>query len=151
MKLHVQQNRNILLIDDDEDDSLLLNFALAKLSAQASLVCLTCTDKLWEALDTFKPCLIVIDLHLPKKNGIEILELIKKHPDYKEIPVVIWSTTSMVKHVMAAYRSGAQLYLEKPFDYKELVTALQKVIKMTIPREEPFLFPAIRVSANLHI
>ncbi len=128
MKLHIHQRSNVLLIDDDEDDCLLLNLALAKLSDQMSLICLSNADRVWEVLEDCKPCLIVIDLHLPKKNGIEILSLIKEHPNYKNIPVIIWSTSSMVENVMAAYSTGAQLYLEKPFDYKVLVTELQKKI-----------------------
>lgn len=139
MKLHVHQTRNILLIDDDEDDYLLLSQALTKLSEQMSLICLSDANRLWEVLEDCKPCLIIIDLYLPKKDGIEILKLIKEHPCYKNIPVVIWSTSSLNKNVITAYSTGAQLYLEKPFDYKVLVTALQKIIRMTALRREQTL------------
>ncbi|MCU7552742.1 response regulator [Chitinophagaceae bacterium LB-8] len=136
MKPHACQTKNILLIDDDEDDCLLMNLALEKLSNQVSLIYLSCTEKLWEALENCKPSLIVIDLHLPKRNGIEILKLIKMHSCYKEIPVIIWSTSYMTNHVIAAYNNGAQLFLEKPFDYKALVSALQRVIRMTKVKDE---------------
>jgi CheY-like chemotaxis protein len=129
MKLHVYQRRNVLLIDDDEDDCLLLKLALAKVSDQVTLVCLSCADRLWEALGDYKPGLIIIDMHLPKRNGIEILRLIKEQPCYKDIPVIIWSTSSMANNVIAAYSTGAQLYLEKPFDYKALAATLQKIIE----------------------
>jgi DNA-binding NtrC family response regulator len=136
MKLHAHQGRNVLLIDDDEDDCLLLNLALAKLPDQMSLICLSNAGRVWEVLEDCKPCLIVIDLYLPKRNGIEILQLIKKHPYYKDIPVIIWSTSCIIENVMDAYSAGAHLYLEKPFDYKILVVALQKIFRITTLREE---------------
>jgi DNA-binding NtrC family response regulator len=143
MKHHVHQTRNILLIDDDEDDCLLLIQVLTKLSEQMSLICLSDADRLWEVLEECKPCMIVIDFYLPKRNGIEILKMVKEHPGYKDIPVVIWSTSSIIKNVNTAYSTGAQLYLEKPFDYKGLVAALQMIIRMTALREEQTLFTAL--------
>ena len=122
------QMRNILLIDDDEDDCLFLSNALAAVSDRLSLSCTQSTDQLLETINRNQPALIFIDYYLPKKNGLDCLRQIKNHPDYKDIPVVMWSTSSMNKDVVAAQREGAQSYVQKPTYYKELVNEVKAIL-----------------------
>jgi DNA-binding NtrC family response regulator len=120
--------RNILLIDDDEDDFLFLSQALAAVSASLTLSCTQSTDHLLETIDRNQPALIFIDFYLPKRNGLDCLRQIKNHPAYKDIPVVMWSTSSVSKAVMAETQ-GAPHFFQKPSCYKDLVAELKTILQ----------------------
>lgn len=66
---------------------------------------------------------------LPKRSGLELLRQIKGHSDYKYIPVLMWSTSLMPNNVIAAYREGAQAFIQKPSCFKQLVQELRVVLK----------------------
>jgi CheY-like chemotaxis protein len=66
--------------------------------------------------DAFRPDLIVLDLNLPRMDGLSFLSLIKSDPALRTIPVVILSTSSAEKDLTQAYRLGAAHYFVKPND-----------------------------------
>ncbi|MBP3955093.1 response regulator [Gemmata sp. G18] len=66
------------------------------------------------------PDVILLDLQLPKADGLEVLGALKSHPDYSLIPVVILSTSTRETDVRAAYRLHANSYLAKPADFPSL-------------------------------
>lgn len=63
--------------------------------------------------------LIILDLNMPRLNGTETLRIIKNHPDYKDIPVIIYSTSINEIEKSNCMRLGARDYLTKPSQYKE--------------------------------
>jgi DNA-binding response OmpR family regulator len=128
MEFKNYSSKNILLIDDDADDSFFLSYALAKISKDFSLSRLDSDDQLVEAIETLKPYLIIIDFYLVQKNGIECLRKIKAHNDYKEIPVIIWSSFISVRDVVLATKEGAMDYLQKPSSLPEFVAKLERVL-----------------------
>ncbi|MFQ5964159.1 MAG: response regulator [Candidatus Scalinduaceae bacterium] len=65
--------------------------------------------------------LIVLDLNLPKVNGMEVLKFIKKNSAYCSTPVVILSTSSDETTIADAYKNGANDYITKPISYDEFV------------------------------
>jgi DNA-binding NtrC family response regulator len=121
--------RSILLIDDDEDDCFFLSHALGILSDEFTLCCMNNVDHLLKHIDINAPALILIDYHLPKINGIECLRKIKAHRDYKDIPVVMWSTSSTLNITCLASREGAQGFFQKPDSLHELVAMMQKILR----------------------
>jgi CheY-like chemotaxis protein len=133
MRTTVNHTKTILLIDDDEDDCLFLSHALAAVSNNITLSCLHDVNNLFETLletiDVNKPSLIFIDFYMPKRNGLDLLRLIKKHPDYKHIPVVMWSTSCIRSNVAAAYREGAQAFVQKPSSFNQFVQELRAILK----------------------
>jgi DNA-binding NtrC family response regulator len=129
--------KSILLIDDDEDDCLMFAQALAAVSADLSLSCMQSVDNLMDGIVITQPSMIFIDLHLPKKNGIECLRQIKRHPNCKDIPVVIWSTSLIPNQVLSAYSEGAHYFFAKPCSFQELVKELGKVSNMKTIQERP--------------
>lgn len=70
------------------------------------------------------PDLILLDLNLPGKNGITILEEIKNDDNFKHIPVIIYTSSDSKKDILDSYRSYASGYITKDFDYKQIVEKL---------------------------
>ncbi|MGR3303326.1 MAG: response regulator [Candidatus Scalindua sp.] len=69
--------------------------------------------------------LIILDLNLPKIDGMEVLKFIKKNSKYCSIPVVIHSTSSNQETIDDAYKNGANGYFTKPASYEDLVEKVQ--------------------------
>ena len=65
--------------------------------------------------------LVILDLNLPKVDGISILKFLKKSSRYCSIPVVILSTNSEQETILEAYKNGANGYITKPHSYDEFV------------------------------
>jgi DNA-binding NtrC family response regulator len=120
---------SILLIDDDADDCLFFKKALAAVSNSIVLYWKQDVDHLLEAIDTYRPFLIIIDYYMPKRCGIDLLGQIKGHPDYKHVPVVMWSTSLLPNNVIEAYREGAQTFVQKPCCYTDLMAELRGILK----------------------
>ncbi|MCM2264946.1 MAG: response regulator [Desulfuromonadales bacterium] len=64
------------------------------------------------------PNLILLDLRLPKVDGIEVLRQLKAHPEVHRLPVVILSTSNAQQDLLDAYRHGANSYLVKPLEFE---------------------------------
>jgi len=73
------------------------------------------------------PVVILLDLNLPKVNGLEVLEAIKTHPDFKIIPVVVLTTSSESRDVHASYQSGANSYIVKPVDFDKFMEVAKQI------------------------
>ena len=124
----------ILLIDDDEDDLEMFSSGLEKKgvkvktfdSSTKALFYLTLMADNKEA-----PSLIIMDYNMPKKNGLQVLILIKDNADTKNIPVVMYSTSmsdSLRKQLLDA---GALDCFSKPWNRKELNTQVEIFQELT--------------------
>lgn len=80
----------------------------------------------WEKGDS-RPVVILLDLKLPKVNGLEVLEVIKKHPVFKTIPVVILTTSSESSDVKEAYHLGVNSYIVKPVDFDKFIDVAKQI------------------------
>ena len=74
-----------------------------------------------------RPDLILLDLHLPKKSGIEVLEEIKTDPTLKLIPVVILSTSAAPEDIFKSYSLHANCYITKPVDFVEFTKVVRLI------------------------
>lgn len=109
---------HIMLIDDNEGDLILMNEVLERIVVAES----TIIKDGQEALDFFNdnsciPELIFLDINLPKKNGFEVLEFIRHDLMLKDIPVIMFSTSSSIEDVLKSYRGNASMFLTKPVDF----------------------------------
>ena len=77
----------------------------------------------------FQTELILLDINLPKVNGMDILKYIRKIPGYSATPVTIMSTDSRKDTVEEAFRHGANSFIEKPVSYDKLVEKLKCIKK----------------------
>jgi two-component system response regulator len=78
-----------------------------------------------------QPCigLFILDLNLPKVNGMDVLKYLKKNPKFQTIPVVVLSTSEDQKTIFEAYKNGANGYITKPVAYDEFVSKIESLIE----------------------
>jgi CheY-like chemotaxis protein len=121
-----------LLVDDDLDDHEI--FAIALKESKKSIDVVRAYDGA-EALarlrdESFdRPDFIFLDLNMPKMDGKQCLEELKKNSALKEIPVVIYSTSSEIRDLIDAQRLGAIAFIVKSASIHELAAALQDFFK----------------------
>ncbi len=80
------------------------------------------------------PDLILLDLNLPGTDGIKVIEEIKGDPKLRGIPVIILSTSSLIRDIDASYRAGANAYINKPLTLEEFYDTIQAFKEFWINR-----------------
>lgn len=126
------QNSPILLVEDNpiDLDLTLRAFASRKIAnkieiardGEEALAFFT----LWDQ-GAPKPSVILLDLNLPKINGLEVLKILKNHPEYKTIPVVILTTSSQSSDMKAAYLLGVNSYIVKPVSFEKFMEVATQI------------------------
>ncbi len=113
----------ILVADDDEDDRLLIKDAFSNSCQCVKLTFLKDGVSLIDYLDAekaIKPALIMLDLNMPRMNGIQALEILKSDSRLKDIPVIILTTSSEDDIIAETYCKGASSFIRKPQLFSEL-------------------------------
>jgi two-component system, response regulator len=124
------EEKTILLVEDNPEDMFLAKRALAKSSIAHKLV--VAADGV-EALDyLFHQCgrlpeLVLLDLKLPRVDGLEVLRTIRSDSKTCLLPVVVLSSSLEDKDVINCYRSGANSYIQKMIDFSQFTEAIQKL------------------------
>lgn len=118
------QIRKILLADDDAEDMLILQDAMEMLHESDVLLFANNGEEAWEVLEKkfshdVSPCLIVLDLNMPKLNGVQTLERIKGDNRFNHIPVIIYSTSINPLEKERCLALGAYSYITKPISFQE--------------------------------
>jgi CheY-like chemotaxis protein len=121
---------SILLVEDNPYDAELAQRALAKGPVKNPVTLASDGEQALDAL-TSKPLpgLIVLDLNLPKLNGIEVLQQIKSNPTLRTIPVIMLTTSDRVEDITRSYEAGANGYVCKPLlfeDYSKVVDSIRQ-------------------------
>ena len=127
------QQIHILLVDDNEGDILLTREALeeARIINKISIA----YDGV-QAIDRLKkaargagdmPDLILLDINLPKMNGTEVLSIIKNDPELRRIPVIMLTTSSSEKDILASYDNYANCYITKPVDLDRFMDVVRTI------------------------
>ncbi len=80
-----------------------------------------------EYTDAPRPDLILLDLNLPKKDGREILEVIKADDNLRAIPVIILTTSALDKDIMGSYCHNANAFITKPIEFDDFVTMMRSI------------------------
>ena len=123
--------RKILIVDDDSDDQNLLIEALRDWDASIKFQTATNGHHALLLLNNSLPelpNLIFLDLNMPRMNGIQFLHEIKKRQEFRELPVIIYSTSSDPKDVTETARLGAENFITKPTGLSELKITLKSVL-----------------------
>ncbi len=127
----------ILLVEDNSDDAELTRLALADSNVvnqliwvhdgQEALDWLYCTGKHAGRDPCLLPSVVLLDLKLPKINGLEVLEHIRKDPCTRRLPVVILTSSKEEQDVMRSYDLGANSYIRKPVDFEQFTHAVKEL------------------------
>jgi CheY-like chemotaxis protein len=126
----------ILLVEDNPKDLELTLLALEKSNLANEVV--TVRDGK-EAIDYLfrqgayagrpqgNPAVVLLDLKLPKVDGIQVLEKIKAEPDLQAVPVVMLTTSREEKDLLRSYKLGVNAYVVKPVAFKDFIDAVQEL------------------------
>ncbi len=124
----------ILLVEDNEGDIVLTLEALRKAKvangikvAKDGEEALKYLRKEGKFKDAGTPDLILLDINLPRINGLEVLAAIKNAENLKAIPVVILTTSESEKDIMVSYQNHANCYIVKPVDFKNFMEVVQMI------------------------
>ena len=125
---------HILLVEDNEGDIVLAKEALKEARIKNRITVVTDGEQALQYLfrengyyNASHPDLILLDVNLPKVNGMEVLERIKSDPALKIIPVVMLTTSTSEKDVMRAYQSYVNCYINKPIDLEEFIRVIKTI------------------------
>ena len=127
------QTISVFLADDDADDRFLFEEALMEIRNDVKITAVNNGEQLMSELDkksSESPYLIFLDLNMPLKNGIECLDEIKSNTNLKDIPVVIFSTSSQKETINQVYVKGANSYMCKPDNFQKLKILLGKIFSL---------------------
>jgi CheY-like chemotaxis protein len=125
---------NILLADDDADDRLFFKEAMDEINIGTMVSVVNDGSKLIEYLNQsneYLPDIIFLDINMPVKNGLECLRELREDLRFKDIHIVIYSTSGADKDIEEAYNCGANMYLKKPGDFAQLKASLANVLTDT--------------------
>lgn len=114
----------VIIADDDIDDRLLLTEALVENGVERERIVLACDgEELLSVLALYaqSSSLVFLDLNMPKKNGLKVLEAMRANPTQRHIPVLIFTTSNSRSDILSSYDLGCSAYFEKPYSYSELV------------------------------
>ena len=124
------QKQFILLAEDDEDDQELIKLAFSKVTQEHDFKIVNNGQEVLDALSGpgHMPCMIILDLNMPRLDGLQTLRELRKEPKYTDIPVVIFTTSDSDDNKRHSYSSGAADYFIKPSNMKDLVHAAKKML-----------------------
>jgi two-component system response regulator len=142
----------ILLVEDDENDALLVSRAIRKNNLPNEVHWVK--DGLearhyLEGVEEFEdrtshpfPEVIILDLKMPRMNGLELLAWIDEHPQYRVIPTIVMSSSRLHSDVERAYMLGANTFMVKPTDFDSLAKTIKTIhdywaISIKPLREQP--------------
>ncbi|KAF2078995.1 response regulator [Flavobacterium sharifuzzamanii] len=132
----------LLLADDDEDDCLFFKEALDEITISADFSTVHDGVQLMDYLQTNilnLPDVLFLDLNMPRKNGLECLDEIKRDDKLKNLPIIIFSTSLDSEIVNNLYLKGASYYIRKPGEFSKLKSVIEKAL--TIASENNFKQP----------
>ena len=124
----MKNSKPILLVEDDNVDAMMTQRALNNLKVTNQMIHkIDGKDALEYLRDetALKPCIILLDLNMPRMNGFEFLKVVKAEPILKRIPVVVLTTSDADQSVVESYDLGVAGYIVKPVDYKQFVEAMR--------------------------
>ena len=133
--------RSILLVEDDMIDVMTIKRALKELGITNQL---DHAENGEEALDTLRkniprlPCLVLLDLNMPKMNGIEFLKEVKQDEALKAIPVIVLTTSKADLDKIESFKNGVAGYMVKPIDYNQFLNVLRTIESYWSTSELPF-------------
>lgn len=125
----------ILLIEDNPGDIVLVQEALKELEFDVCLGVVSNSDDAMDYLtkrgnypDAPDPDLVILDINLPRKNGLDFLRDLKHREDLRDIPVVVFTTSRSNKDILKTYSLGGVCLITKPLGFYEFMESVRSII-----------------------
>lgn len=127
-----RMSKTFLLADDDMDDIELFSHALSEIDTSITFYTASNGRQALHKLDDpeiGRPDIIFLDINMPEMNGWKCLQALKENDTHKDIPVIMYSTSSESNDIQRARTGGALCYYVKPESYRELIDMLSIVTR----------------------
>ena len=132
--MNTTKGMNILIADDDPDDRLMASEALNQSWPPCHVNCVEDGEELLDYLYNKgayqnsqhpMPDLVLLDLNMPRKNGVEALKEIKSDPTFRQLPIVVLSTSREEEDIYRTYDLGVNSFITKPVTYEALLNTMK--------------------------
>lgn len=126
----MRSRKPILLVEDDYVDVMTVKRALGEVNLLNELVTAENGEQALEYLEDSqneRPGIILLDLNMPRMNGIEFLQIIKSHEEHKMIPVIVLTTSSQEKDRIDSFKLSVAGYMTKPVIYTDFVDVMKAI------------------------
>lgn len=124
----------LLIVDDNPADVVLAREALARSALHSRInsvadgvEALAFLNRKEKYANAARPDLVILDLNLPKRDGLAVLAAMKAGPELRRIPVVIFSTSQLRKDILRSYEIGANCYVSKPGNLTDFFSAVRSI------------------------
>ena len=126
----MNSNKPILIVEDDVVDAMTIQRALKEINVTNKSSHVTNGEDALGYLQNDSeeiPCIILLDLNMPRMNGIEFLKKVKNEDKYKHIPVIVLTTSSEERDRMQSFSFGVAGFMTKPIDYMQFVNVVRTI------------------------
>lgn len=131
----MESDELVLVAEDNPDDALLLRRAIERAGIKARIRFMQDGEEMLlylQGLGAYAnraanppPSLIILDLKMPRKSGLEVLAWLSEHPECSVVPTVVMSSSNLLKDIQSAYALGANTYFVKPTTFEALVETMK--------------------------
>ena len=125
---------DVLLVEDDEGDVLMTREAFEFYKIRNTLHVVTDGEQALQFLhrtgpytDAPRPGLILLDVNLPRRSGLEVLAELKQDPELLDVPVVMLTTSQADEDILRSYKLHANAYVSKPVDFEAFTAAIRQI------------------------
>ena len=134
--MKTKKSIQILIAEDDDDDKLLIIKAFQKTLSKENITCVNDGEELINYLNKTSnsenslfpvPDIILLDLNMPRKDGKTTLQELKSHEIFRQIPVIIFTTSNLKEDIQMTYKMGTNSFITKPGNFKDLVKITQEI------------------------
>lgn len=116
---------HILLVEDSIVDAELITEAFKDAGLRHQITTVHDGEKALSFIKMKKPDLILLDLNIPKKNGLEVLKELKSHEELKVIPVIVLTNSSSEDDIVKAYKNYCNAYIRKPIGFEQIIDTMK--------------------------
>jgi CheY-like chemotaxis protein len=122
----------ILIVEDDEGHAILIRENLQAAGVQNPIEHFRDGQTALDFFASGRPrptetCIVLLDIRMPKVDGIEVLRRMKADPQLRTIPVIMLTTTDDIREVQRCHQLGCNGYIQKPVDYDKFAEAIRRI------------------------
>jgi CheY-like chemotaxis protein len=125
-------NPTILIVDDDEGHAILIRENLEAAGLSNHIEHFRDGQAVLDYFFQKRPanpqgCLVLLDIRMPKVDGIEVLRRLKADPELRKLPVIMLTTTDDTREVERCHQLGCSVYIQKPVDFERFTEAIRRL------------------------